>query len=200
MTPHVVALGNALVAAALIVNWLSPILLFWAAAWGLRPFASGPGDNAPSWLAFGLAFTACFLPCMLPRAYYDRLGGPWVFRIYEAIGIRAFRALVTNGDYINRAARRADPGYRVVRDANAARAFAIGLENGERWHLVMLCMSVATAAYAAHIGWFGWAAAIMAINLVLHVYPIMLLRYSRARLRRISLRWHRRSQSGETEN
>ncbi|HEX2342042.1 MAG TPA: hypothetical protein VHI98_16320, partial [Vicinamibacterales bacterium] len=93
--------------AAMCVGWFVPTLQFWGAAWGpLRLFAYGPGDFAPPWPAFALGFIACFLPCVLPVAYYRRPDGPWALHVYEAAGIRVFRALATNGDYINRAARR----------------------------------------------------------------------------------------------
>jgi hypothetical protein len=192
VTPPAVTRGNAIVIAAMCMGWLVPMLQFWGAAWGpLRPFAYGPGDFAPSGLAFALAFIACFLPCALPPAYYRRPDGPRALRVYEAAGIRAFRALATNGDYINRAARRADPGYRLLRDAKAAQTFLVATESGERGHLVLLCMGVATAAYATGIGWFGWAVALTAGNLVFNLYPILLLRYNRARLQQAMTRWSR---------
>ena len=177
--------------AAMCLGWFVPILQFWGAAWGpLRPFSYSPGDFAPSWPAFALVFLGCFLPCALPRAYY-RPDAPPFLRFYEALGIRAFRAFATNGDWINRAARRADPSYRVLRDAPAARNFAAAMESGERGHLVLFCIGGASAAYATYIGWYGWAVVLALGNLVFNLYPVLLLRYNRARLLRAMLRWNR---------
>ncbi len=178
--------------AAMCLGWFSPVIQFWGAAWGpLRPFSYGSGDFAPSLPVFAFAFMACFLPCALPRTYYRRADGPRILRVYEALGIRAFRSFATNGDWINRAARRADPGYRVLRDAAAAQNFTTAIESGERSHLVLLCIGAATVAYAIHIGWYGWAGILTLGNLVFNLYPVFLLRYKRARLQRAMTRWTR---------
>ena len=190
--PRVVGRGNAVVLAAMCLGWFLPILHFWGAAWGpLRPFSYGSGDFAPPLPAFAFAVVACFLPCALPRAFYRRPDGPRTLRVYEALGIRAFRRIATNGDWINRAARRTDPGYRVLHDANAQQTFATAIESGERGHLVFLCIGLATAAYATYIEWHGWAGVLTLGNLVFNVYPVMLLRYNRARLQKAMTRWDR---------
>jgi hypothetical protein len=103
--------------------------------------------------------------------------------------VRLFKRFVPNGDLVNRWARRLDPGHRNIRDAAAARAWLERTRDSERSHLVLLLMGAFTAAYAARIGWYGWAIALTASNLVFNLYPILLQRYNRCRIARL-LRRH----------
>jgi hypothetical protein len=63
--------------------------------------------------------------------------------------------------------------------------------SGEVSHLVLLLAGLCTAVYAARIGWYGWAAAIMAGNLVFNAYPVLLQRYNRCRMLAVRGRWDR---------
>ena len=174
-----------LVVAAMSALWISPMLRYWGAAFGpLRPFAYGDVDVSPSLAMFGAAAFACLLPWWLPRSYYDAGQTPAARRLYERLGVRLFRRVATNGDLINRAARRESARYRVIRDLGSAGTFVEGNKRGERGHLILLCAGLATAAHALSIGWFGWAIALTAGNTVFNLYPILLLRYNRARVRR----------------
>ncbi len=101
------------------------------------------------------------------------------------VGVRAFRRFATNGDLINRWARRLDPGYRMVRSRASARAWIGRTRESERNHMVLLLMGVFTAGYAARIGWNGWALGLTASNVVFNLYPILLQRYNRCRIERV---------------
>jgi hypothetical protein len=165
--------------------WLLPLLQFWGAAWGpFRPHGYPPIDVAPSRLAFLLGLAACFVPVLLPTAYFRPWEGRNAARLYAALGVRAFTRVATNGDLVNRFLRRRSPGHRVVRDVRSALAWAEQARSAERHHLVFLLMGSLSAGYAQSIGWRGWAAVLAASNVVFNVYPILLQRYNRLRIDR----------------
>lgn len=175
--------GNLAVIAAMSALWITPTLQFWGAAFGpFRPFSYPSEDVAPSLAWFAVALAACFAPLLLPAAFYRCWEGGGVSRAYAGIGVRVFRRFATNGDLINRWARRLDPQYRVVRGRESARAWIGRTRESERNHLVFLLMGLFTAAYAARIGWYGWAAGLTAGNVVFNLYPILLQRYNRCRI------------------
>jgi hypothetical protein len=117
--------------------------MFWLYVWGpLRPYSYPPGHLLPG-PSFALLTGGCVaLWWGLPRAYFrvhrfERTG-----RLYERLGVRAFRHVAPDGDLINRRVRRFTPGYRVVRGPRAARAFVTRTEQSERGHAVLLTLGV----------------------------------------------------------
>lgn len=180
---------NILPFASMAGGWLGPLLLFWLYVWGpLRPFAYPGGDLLPGgW--FVLPVVACLaLWWLLPRSYFalhpfERHG-----RIYELLGVLLFRRFAPDGDLANRWERRSNPQYRVIRGRQAAAYFIIRTEQSERGHLVLLALGVLSAAYALSLEWHGWAVYLSAGNVVVNIYPIMLQRYTRCRIRAILAR------------
>lgn len=193
-------IGNLAVIAAMCLLWISPTLQFWGAAFGpLRPFSYSQADVAPSpaWFIVGLA--VCFTPLALPKAYYGCWEGRRAVRIYEMLSVRVFKRFATNGDIINRWARRSDPLHRIVRDRASAREFAAGTAITEKSHLVLLAMGLFTSAYAVRIGWDRWAIGLTAGNVAFNLYPILLQRYNRHRLARLAPRWHAADGPGRSQ-
>lgn len=180
--------GNLIVIGAMCLLWGVPMFRFWGAVFGpFRPFDYPQGNVTPSlaWLLAGIA--VCALPCLLPQAYYgcwERIRGR---RLYESLGVRAFKRYTTNGDLINRGARRVDAGYRLVRGRGSAEVWAQGTRAGERSHMVLLIAGLVTAAYAMHIGWYAWAVGLTVSNVVFNFYPVLLQRYNRCRIESLLL-------------
>jgi Glycosyl-4,4'-diaponeurosporenoate acyltransferase len=179
---------NALPIAAMSLLFLGPMLQFWLRVWGpLRPFGV-PEVPPPAPGAILLCLAICFAVYWLPDAYYRTRAVESTGRLYEALGVRLFRQVVPNGDLINRARRRRDPGFRVVPNATAAAAYVPKTEQGERGHFVLLLFGAFTTAYAVSIGWHAWAFVLTAGNILMNLYPMLLQRYTRARLARIGAR------------
>jgi hypothetical protein len=164
-------------------GWLGPLLMFWLYVWGpLRPFHYPSGDLLPplgllvACLAVGVA--AWWMPASYYRVRaFERNG-----RLYESLGVRHFRWLVPDGDAANRWRRRRDPAFRVIRNRRDARAFRHRTALSEKSHLMMLMLGAMSAGFAWAIGWPGWALYLTAGNVVVNLYPILLQRYTRARL------------------
>jgi hypothetical protein len=182
-----------LVPIALMCGWLGQLIIFWMAVWGpMRPFdAAGPLTPAPT--AYALALPLCLAAGWAPAAYLRPRRWETDGRLYEMLGVRAFRRLVPNGDWVNRIRRRRDPHFRVVSHRRAAAAYVARTEEGERTHGVLLLAGLVSSVYARRIGWDGWCAFLTVGNVLVNLYPMLLQRYTRARLYRLLARGRARA-------
>jgi hypothetical protein len=165
--------------------FLTPVVLFWLRVWGpLRPFdvAAVP---APPWLGFCAGAAVCLLAAWVPPSYFRVRAFERDGRCYRAVGVRQFRKLVPDGDWVNRARRRHDAGFRLIRSRADATAWIPRTHASEKGHLVLMLAGLLSAGYAAYVGWTAWAVAITAGNVVTNLYPVLLQRYTRARLARV---------------
>jgi hypothetical protein len=164
-------------------GWLGPLLMFWLYVWGpLRPFHYAGGELLPPLPVSGVLFAACVALWWVPSSYYTIRQCERSGRLYEAMGVRLFRWLVPDGDAANKWRRRREPTFRVIRNRRYASAFVQRTELSERSHLVMLALGSLSAAFAWQIGWTGWALYLGVGNVLVNLYPMLLQRYTRARL------------------
>jgi hypothetical protein len=167
--------ANLIIIAAGINVWLTPMFLFWGAAFGpLKPFGYPNIDTAPYLSGFLFWLAVSFLPCVLPRSCYRPGAVAPARRRYGSLGVRVFKQIAPNGELVNRLVRRRYPGYRVVGRRTDLPRFLEGTRNGERSHLVLLLMGLFTAVYAARIGWYRWAIFLTLGNGLFNLYPVML--------------------------
>jgi hypothetical protein len=106
-------------------------------------------------------------------------------KCYVSLGVVFFRWFAPDGDFANRWERRKNADFRVIRGRRSAADFVVRTEQSERGHLVLLALGIASAAWAWSIGWNGWAVYLSIGNVVVNVYPILLQRYTRSRLRAV---------------
>jgi len=190
-------LGNLLPIGAMCLLWIVPMIRFWGAVFGpLRPYAYSVALVTPSLFWFVMGAVVCFVPLLFPRTYFRCWESAHGLRVYESAGVRLFKRYATNGDLINRWVRRLDTTYRLVTDKRSAQEWAEKTRRGERSHLILLLMGSLTAAYAAHIGWEGWAVGLAASNIIFNGYPILLQRYNRCRIERLLTYWPSRGDRG----
>ncbi len=157
--------------------WCAPMLAFWYQAWDVqKPFVT-----LACLLSSILSFAAVWLPAswFQPREF-ERSG-----HFYEAIGVRRFRAYMVNGDIMNFWIRRSVPAYRCVTGRESMRALEKQTCVNERGHMLMLLAALPATAYAFLTGRFKFTMYFLIVNTVLNVYPILLQRYTRARIVRI---------------
>jgi len=172
--------------ALMCAGWIAPLLKFWAVVWDVfRPSDYVGGDVAPRLWLFLAAFAVSLTPWWLPASYYRVRRFEQSGRLYEALGIRVFRSVVPNGDLVNLWRRRREPGFRVISNRQSAAEFLSRTVVGEKSHLVLLLIGAGSSLYAWHIGWNGWAAYLGVANVLVNLYPILLQRYTRARIVRL---------------
>jgi len=163
-----------------------PIELFLVEIWSQHGFFS--------LLFFIIPFiTGCLIAELLPEQFYRIKSFESSGRIYERLGIRFFKHFVPNGDYINRVIRHYEPGYKIIYDENSIVEFEAGIRLAERCHIVSLLLVLPSVVYALILGWNGFALWLLLPNIPLHLYPVLLQRYTRARIQRVLKRGkHRR--------
>lgn len=127
----------------------------------------------------------CLIVQSLPERYYRTKRFESSGRLYESLGIRFFKRFPPNGDYINRVNRRFNPAYRVVCDKASIVEFEASTRLSERCHLIGLFLVLPSVALALALGWNQFALWLLLPNIPLHFYPVLLQRYTRARIERV---------------
>ncbi len=167
-------------------GWIVPTLRFWALAWGLyRPYDYTGGNVAPSLPWFLAACAACVALWWVPAAYYRVHAFERSGRVYELLGVRAFRRFVPDGDFANRWRRRREPDFTMIRGREGARAFLTRNIASEQRHVVLLRALFAPGASGWRMGGEGGPWYLFAANIAANVYPILLQRYTRTRITRL---------------
>lgn len=177
-----------IVPVALFCLWLGSTVMFWLQAFGpLRPFDRAPPTEAPFWW-LAASLLAGFAISFLPSSWYRLRRLETSGRVYEALGVKALRALVSNGDLVNRFVRRRFAGYRVHSFAERIDKVSLDGRDNERSHLISFAAGVVVVIYAWRIGWIDWVAWLALTNLAANLYPALVQRYTRARLQRLRRR------------
>jgi hypothetical protein len=164
-------------------QWFGLMVIFWMRYFPpLRPFNFS--TPAPSPLSLVICLAVCFVPFLLPPAYFR----PRRFErghFYLRLGIRLFRYLAPDGDFIMQRLRRIDPSYRIISNRATLQMHIRGTYMNERWHLALFLSGLFTQAFALISAQFVWATVLTVTNIVFNLYPVMHQRYKRARLRSI---------------
>lgn len=164
-------------------QWLGLMAVFWMRFFPpLRPFNFI--IPAPETLSFVICLGLSLLPFVLPQTYFR----PKAFergKFYPRLGIRWFRYLAPDGEFINRRLRRIDPSYQVVYNIATLRSHIQGTYSNERWHSAFFLGGLFTQIFALLTGQYIWALVLTITNIVFNLYPVMHQRYKRARLRNL---------------
>jgi hypothetical protein len=156
----------------------TPIELFLVEIWSRHGFFS--------LLLFVVPFiTGWMIAELLPARYYRIKTFESSGLVYERLGIRFFKRFVPKGDYINRIIRRSEPAYRVVRNEASIDKFEAETRLAEKCHIAWLFLTLPSTVYALLLGWNGFALWLLLPNIPLHVYPILLQRYTRTRIQKV---------------
>lgn len=157
--------------------WLLPLVLFGVAVFQYgKPLLS---------LACLLCMSASVLVIKLPERYFRPRRFELRRRLYERLGIRRFKRWMLDGEYMNAQIRRRVPGYRIIGSRASMRRFEGRTRESERGHLIWLLVTIPAIVYSGLMGWRGLALYFVLSALPINLYPIMLQRYTRARIVRL---------------
>lgn len=167
--------------AAIVALWVFPISFASVIASLERETLAGQAWRNAWYVPYLLSLSAWFLPAAWLDVQHWERGG----RLYEALGARWFKRFMIGGDVMNRHVRRSEPSYRI----HAGPAARAELERqsvvSEKVHTIMLLCALWPAVFGAAAGWWAYAALISAANVLVNLYPIMVQRYTRARLAKL---------------
>jgi hypothetical protein len=152
----------------------------------LKEVGHQQGLTASTLLFLFSFFGTQFIVSKLQRGYFEIRPFESDGRLYEMLGVRMFRVFVPMGDGINRLVRRFQPDYRIISKQSIA-DFEKRTVNAETFHLACLLTVMPSAVYSVVLGWWTFALLLTLPNIVLHLYPVLLQRYTRARILRLRL-------------
>ena len=175
-------LGKVVVA---VVAAVSSALVVWLAVASLGP--DGP------WFAFvvvwapmtALGTVSHVLPVRLPERFHRLRPFELDGRIYERLGVRVVKRLARRGpiSWWN-------PGLHLPpqRDAASLERLELKMRDAEASHAVLFVAGLCTAAVVGGLGHAVGATWVIVFDVLLNAYPMMLQRYNRALLARMSTR------------
>jgi hypothetical protein len=162
----------------LFIAWFNPLLIL--------STHTPDGSQRTLWTALA-ALGVVFLPWLflIPRRYFKLQPFERDGRLYRRLGVKRFRYVVSEGEGIQRLARRIDPNWR-------APLTKLSYEDRIKWtqipewvHLGLIFLSLPLIALLYYRGFTTLASLYLLSNIPINIYPILLLRYTRAKLLRI---------------
>lgn len=168
---RILILISAAAALVLSVFWLTKATYSWNWASAL----------AANWfVAVWFASLTLLVPLRIPERYYNTGDFEKTGRIYEMLGVVFFLRLIRRGPLHILA-----PDF----EYGGKREYLPELEqytrSSEAIHVYAFSTSLLLTAFALYNGWFISAAWLLASNIPLNVYPVMLQRYNRLRLQKM---------------
>ena len=154
-------------------------------AWSLDAF----GFRSPifaflvNWLAMSwIAIAGQAIDFSFPVRYYDIKEFERTGQVYERLGIRLFKRLVRRGPLTI-----FSPTLRFPKDKNipALRHLDHRMRRAETGHVLIFVLMLLFISYALLKGWFDAVGWMLAFNVVINGYPIMLQRYNRIKLQEL---------------
>jgi hypothetical protein len=135
-----------------------------------------------NWVAVSwIALVGQVIPVLMPPNYYPIRPFEKDGSLYDLIGIKWFKRLVTW-----RPLTVLSPTIQLDRRRASLSTLECEMKKAEAGHLIVFFMMVIFCMYALANLWFVAAIWIMLWNVVLNGYPVLLQRYNRARLIRIT--------------
>lgn len=142
--------------------------------------------EASAWVPVIVLTVLCVLVgACLPRSYFRLRRAEADGRVYAAIGVRRFRNIVAYGGPMVRLMRRLDPAAYTRLNKSTLTERERRTRKTEKIHCAMLLGTIPSAVWAVLQREYWFAAYLLAANVPMNVYPILLQRYTRARLERL---------------
>lgn len=123
-------------------------------------------------------------PLRLPAAYYELRPGERDGRRYEMLGVLVAKRVLRRGPLRIFNPKLHLPG---VRDAESLAKLDAAMRGAETNHVIMFLVVALVIAHAMVRGWWDAAAWTLLFNVLINVYPVMLQRYNRGRLRSLGV-------------
>jgi hypothetical protein len=138
------------------------------------------------------------LALLLPPAWFRTWSWERNGRIYETLGVRWLKQFLIGGELMNRTVRKSAPGYRAYAGKSDRQRIFSEACAAEKAHIIMFLFALWPALFAAAVGWWAYAVLLTVANVGVNLYPIMVQRYTRARMAMIEQRASGALQAGRS--
>jgi hypothetical protein len=132
-----------------------------------------------------LTFVCVVIGACLPGGYFRLRRAEADGRVYAALGVRRFRSIVAYGGPMVRLMRRIDPESYTRLKKSTLSERERRTRKTEKIHWALLLGTIPAAVWAVLQREYWFAVYLLAANVPMNVYPILLQRYTRARLERM---------------
>lgn len=132
-----------------------------------------------------LTFLCVVIGACLPGSYFRLRRTEADGRVYAALGVRRFRNVVAYGGPMVRLMRRIDPESYTRLNKSTLAERERRTRKTEKIHCALLLGTIPAAVWAVLQREYWFAAYLLAANIPMNIYPILLQRYTRARLERM---------------
>ena len=147
-----------------------PVLIYWF-------------SNYTYWLYIFILFSLIF--ALLPGSIFRRFQLNNSTAFYERLGVRFIQKFVQNGTYVNRAIRKNNPEYKLIKDRTQARQYLNTINMYERYHMLCFIFFALTFIHAFISQRYIAAVLILVVNVIYNVCPILIQQYNKLRVMRI---------------
>ena len=139
--------------------------------------------NYTCWLYIFFLFSLIF--ALLPGVVFRRFQLSRNRKFYERLGVKFIRQFVQNGTFVNRAIRKNNPEYKLIKDRTQARQYLNTINMYERYHLLCFIFFALTFIHSLINQRYITAVLILVVNVIYDVYPILIQQYNKLRVMKI---------------
>jgi hypothetical protein len=105
-------------------------------------------------------------------------------RLYVRLGVRYFKLVAPYGDLMNRIMRFFRPDFRIIKNPASLQAWLETTRSKEAGHIVHTMMVLPALIFVLARRWYASAATLLLLTVLFDMYPVMLQRYNRFRLKK----------------
>jgi len=123
-------------------------------------------------------------PLFLPNTLFNKIQLSNTPAVYKNLGVIWVNRLAQNGGLVNKLIRKKYPQYKaVLYQRSSINKLLAQTYINEKFHYSILVFFGLLTAYALVRYYWGWAIALLIINILYNVYPILLQQYIRLKLK-----------------
>src|ERR1700686_2045981 len=165
---------HAIFATVVFAFWTVPIIVFCVVVWRKGNFIST--------VVFLLCASSGLMLFYLPEQYYRPRSFELNGHLYELLGVRFYKRMMMNGDYMNRFRRRFLPSYRVISNCDSLRKFEGQARTYEKGHLMWFAVTMIAGVYALILRSDVLAIFLFVSSIITQLYPVIMQRYLQSRI------------------
>ncbi len=161
---------------------VATIAVAFSIVWSLDAFGFRSPVSAflVNWLAMSwVAIAGQAVHFSFPLRCYDIRAFERTGRVYESLGIRLFKRLVRRGPLSIFSPTLRFPKEKTI---STLRHLDSEMQKAETGHVLIFILMLLFSSYSLLRGWFDGVGWMLAFNIIINGYPIMLQRYNRIKL------------------